>query len=127
MKIRTSYVSNSSSASFIVKNNISLENLENKLKEALLKRLIDEAKARWQTDTLTRRQLRAVVRDLPDELERRELSVSVYKYKERHDGFCFESLKDLDNHKEIKGDDYFLSDLESYLMEDLNIVHVFWG
>lgn len=127
MKIRTSYVSNSSSASFIVKNNISLENLEKKLRKALLKRLIEEAKARWQTDTLTKRQLKAVIRDLPDELERRELSVSVYKYKERHDGFCFESLKDLDNHKEIRGDDYFLSDLESYLMEDLNIVHVFWG
>ena len=127
MKIRTSYVSNSSSASFIVKNNISLENLEKKLRKALLKRLIEEAKVRWRTDTLTKRQLKAVIRDLPDELERRELGVSVYKYKVRHDGFCFESLKDLDNHKEIHGDDYFLSDLEDYLMEDLNIVHVFWG
>lgn len=127
MKIRTSYVSNSSSASFIVKNNISLENLEKKLRKALLRRLIEEAKVRWQVDTLTKRQLKAVIRDLPDEMERRELKVSVFRYNKRYDGYCDEPLKDLDNHKEISGDDYFLSDLEDFLRQDLNIVHVFWG
>ena len=111
MKIRLSYVSNSSSASFIVTSNISEKRLREIVDEVFFQVWEERAKEYWGVSQLSRRQINATKRDM-------KLSPAYSDVVIRRN-----RAKDL----EVAGDDYYLDPLIPYLDKKVRGEYHFWG
>lgn len=131
MKFRNSFVSNSSSSSFIVRQCISAENLRKILDEALFYFWCERAKKYWDVNKLSKRQLNAVRRDMLKSDQYKDLKISKFNPgKFAYD--CWNNynvpIESLKNNWCINGDSYFLDgDLVDKLLEKVNGVYNFWG
>lgn len=128
MKTRNGFVSNSSSSSFIVSQCISLENFKKIVEECLFEIWCDRAKKYWKTSELTKRQLKAVKRDMYASEEYKELSIDKFvANKHLYEWFPYGNIEQYDGKAAVNGDSYYLSDLAEKLGDKIKGVYCFWG
>ena len=130
MKIRRSYVSNSSSSSFIATELISLDNFKEKVKEAAFEFLCEEYKKNWKVDKLTRRQIARVKKDLYNSGYWREISFRAFDYTPHLADYWPHtdvSIKTLKGKPCVHGDDWYLGFLTPYITNKIKGVYTFWG
>ena len=130
MKIRASYVSNSSSSSFVATELISLDNFKEKVKQALFERLCEDYKKNWKVDTLTRRQLECIKRSLYKCDYWKELNFGKFDYSKHMADYWPHHdvpIKSLQGKPVVSGDDYYLGALINYIEQKTQGVYTFWG
>lgn len=130
MKIRNGFVSNSSSSSFIVIDNISLDNFKKLVKDTLFEIMCEKAKVYYNTDVLTKRQLKAVERDMFNSNYWRELSFSKFSYNKHLSNMWSNHnipIKLMSGKPSVNGDDYYLGEIINKLETKIRGVYQFWG
>lgn len=129
MKIRRSYVSNSSSSSFVATELISLDNFKEKVKAAVFEFLCDKYKENWKVDKLSRRQIERVKKDLYNTGYWKELYFRKFDYT-KHTADLWPHdvpIKTLKDKPCVGGDDWYLGFIIPYLENKVNGLYTFWG
>ena len=128
MKIRNGFVSNSSSSSFIACQCVSSENFRKIVDECLFEIWCDRAKKQWKTSELTKRQLKAVKRDMYASEEYKELSINKFiAVNHLNEWFPYGDINQYNGKIAVNGDSYYLNDLAEKLGNKIKGIYCFWG
>ena len=134
MKIRTGFVSNSSSSSYIVRSKtIPLKEVQRIFDECCFEYFSEKYKKIWGVEKLSRRQINAVRREIRNSLNCQMFRIDRFDSQKMKDSYCydpaFQEIKEngLEHNIELcfKNND-FVPVLEK-LERKLSGVYVFWG